>query len=103
LDCETKYFYHGRWFYPQGDIRRDKDLVFLYRDKHRITSSLTMVIGFHCCRMGMACQFGFGWNRNGVGPYSLSLGTKYLTQVGNLEAQETAVVDESSYSTLFKI
>jgi hypothetical protein len=54
-------------------------------------------------RNGDGMPVWFGWNRNGVGPYSLSLGTKYLTHVGNLEAQETTVVDESSYSTLFKI
>jgi POT family proton-dependent oligopeptide transporter len=90
--------------YPQGDIRRDKDLVFYIRTKHK-SLLLNYDLWLCCLRNGDVCQFWF-WlleSRNGVEPYGYLWGwTKYLTQVGNLEAQETAVVDESSYSTLFK-
>jgi POT family proton-dependent oligopeptide transporter len=60
----------------------------------------TMVIGFVVVKWGWHAGFGLA----GIAMFlvcCLYLGQKYLTHVGNLEAQKVNEVDESSYGRLF--
>jgi POT family proton-dependent oligopeptide transporter len=88
--------------YPQGDIRRDKGFSIFYIGINTGSLLATMVIGFVVAQWGWHAGFGLAGIAMVLGLVVYLWGQKYLTQVGNLEAQETAVVDESSYGTLFK-
>jgi POT family proton-dependent oligopeptide transporter len=72
--------------YPQGDIRRDKGFSIFYIGINTGSLLATMVIGF-VVKWGWHAGFGLA----GIAMLLVLLfifGTKYLTHVGNLEAQK---------------
>ena len=87
--------------YPKGDIRRDKGFSIFYIGINTGSLLATMVIGFVVVKWGWHAGFGLAGIAMLLGLVVYIWGQKYLTHVGNFEAQEVNEVDQSSYGRLF--